>query len=83
MWKTTEIYEDSIKTSPLEAGCQVDWSHPDLTLRILLGTVPTAKLHIQKPLTFCPQQALIFMPLLSFPQSGEIIFLYNINLLIL
>jgi len=30
MWKTKEIYEDNIKTSPLEAGCQVDWSQLDI-----------------------------------------------------
>ena len=30
MRKTKDIYEDNIKMSPLEAGCQVDWSRLDL-----------------------------------------------------
>lgn len=61
MWKTKDIYKDNIKTSPLEAGWQVVWSHLDLTLRILLDTVLTARFHIQKPLTFCPQHARIYV----------------------
>jgi hypothetical protein len=64
MWKTKDIYEDDIKKSPLEAGCQVDWSHLDLTLRILLRTVLTARFHIQNPLTFCPQHAHIYAPVI-------------------
>jgi len=73
MWKTKDIYEDNIKTSPLEAGCQMDWSQ--------LGSVTGLPIILLLTSSTCGRCLEIFKQLdgYSIPYSTPIILIHFHN----